>query len=176
MSAICPLCPVYMMPDKKEKFSSDYDKYIDSIYRFVYIKVNSEYISEDICSDIFTKYWKTIQKGTEIDNPRAFLYRIARTTVIDYYRKKGRIPTLISTDDTILRDDESLEDKTDLSLNISIIQTHISDLKDDYQDVIIWHYLDDLSIKEISITLDKSETAVRMLLSRALSKLRDSIK
>lgn len=174
----CPVCPVFMSLNKKEKFSSDYDKYIDSIYRFVYIKVNSQYIAEDICSDIFTKYWKNIKNDKQIDNERAFLYKIARNTVIDYYRKKGITPNFVSSDDIkdTLKEDDKLEQNTDVSFDMQVILANVSNLKDDYQNVIIWHYLDDLSIKEIADALNKSESSVRMTLSRALSQLRKNIK
>jgi len=42
--------------------------------------------------------------------------------------------------------------------------------------VIIWHYLDDLPIQEISYMLGRTEEATRVLLHRALEALKNEIK
>jgi len=52
------------------------------------------------------------------------------------------------------------------------VRTALVSLKEEYQDIIIWYYLDDLSISEIAKMLDKSEGATRVMLYRALKTLR----
>ena len=79
------------MNSLNEQFSHIYDQYINKIYRFVYLKVNSQEIAEDITSKVFIKGWEAFQAPKdEIKNPGAFLYQIARNAVIDHYREKGR--------------------------------------------------------------------------------------
>jgi RNA polymerase sigma-70 factor (ECF subfamily) len=41
-----------------------------------------------------------------------------------------------------------------------------------YQDIIVWHYIDELSITEISEILDKNEGTVRVLIHRAVKSLK----
>lgn len=161
--------------DPKREFEKDYDQYLTSIYRFVYIKTSNQHIAEEITADVFTKYWAAIQ-NKPADNARAFLYRIARNSVTDYYRKKGRY-AFVSTDDAPepIEETANLEDKADLSLDMGQIQIALSHLKDDYQNVVIWHYLDELTIPEIAKTLQRSEGAVRTLLSRALAEVREQV-
>ncbi len=60
-----------------------------------------------------------------------------------------------------------------LSSEIEKIRGVINGLKPDYQNVIIWHYLDDLSIPEVAKMLDKSEETTRVTLHRALKALRN---
>jgi RNA polymerase sigma-70 factor (ECF subfamily) len=48
----------------------------------------------------------------------------------------------------------------------------LADLKEDYQEVIILHYINDLSVKEIAKTLNKPEGTVRVMIHRGLSALR----
>ncbi len=163
--------------DIKKQFSETYDKYIESIYRFVFIKVNSQFIAEDITSEIFTRYWQSLQKENAILNERAFLYKTARNAVIDHYRKKGRTPQTISTElNDEIPDNDNIIKTTELSYDVGTIKNAISELKDDYQNVVIWHYLDDLPINEIAKTMGKSEQAVRMLLSRALKEIKGRTK
>jgi RNA polymerase sigma-70 factor (ECF subfamily) len=82
---------VIFMANPRKEFSKLYDKYIAKIYRFIYLKVNSEEIAQDLCSETFLKGWQAFKNSqNKIENPSAFLYRIARNLVTDYYREKGR--------------------------------------------------------------------------------------
>ena len=46
------------MANPREKFSKIYDKYIDKIYRFVFLKVSSQEIAEDLTSEVFLKTFR----------------------------------------------------------------------------------------------------------------------
>jgi RNA polymerase sigma-70 factor, ECF subfamily len=163
------------MGNQKIEFSKIYDRYIDKIYRFVVLKVSSTEIAQDICSETFLKGWESFQKE-KIENVQAFLYRIARNLVIDHYRQKGRTQ-FVSTDDLPIVDDKSrIKEKTEITSEIGQIKAKLTGLSDDYQNVIIWHYLDDLSIQEVAHLLDRSEDATRVLLHRALEALRKDVK
>jgi RNA polymerase sigma-70 factor (ECF subfamily) len=51
----------------------------------------------------------------------------------------------------------------------------LTNLKDEYQDVIIYRYLDELSVPEIAKIMGKSEGTIRVLLHRALTALRKEL-
>ena len=126
--------------------------------------------------------WKAYNKTkNEIENPQAFLYQIARNLVIDFYRKREKTKT-ISIEEYLETDNfnvnnitNSIEEKIMLVSDIDSIKTALGKLKDDYQNVIIWHYLDDLSISETAKLLDKTEENTRVLLHRALKALREKL-
>ena len=65
------------------------------------------------------------------------------------------------------------EEKTNITLEMEPVKKALQEIKDDYAEVVIWHYLDELTVPEISDILDKSEGAVRVMLSRALEKVRE---
>ena len=48
----------------------------------------------------------------------------------------------------------------------------MSYLNDDYQNVLIWRYLDSMEVLEIAKLLGRSEEATRVVISRALRQLR----
>lgn len=161
------------MPKPKKIFNSAYNQYIEKIYRFIFFKVSSEEIAQDLCSEVFLRFWESLNSPTEIKNTRAFLYQIARNLVIDHYRKKGQVD-LVSIDNVSLQDPTAdLEKEARLFSELDQIQKAISNLKDDYQDIIIWYYLDEIPIREIAGMLDKSENAVRLIIHRALKSLRE---
>jgi RNA polymerase sigma-70 factor (ECF subfamily) len=62
-----------------------------------------------------------------------------------------------------------------LNSDLEQVKAALVNLRDDYQNVIVWRYLDDLSIPEIAKILDKSETAARVLLHRALKALKNEL-
>lgn len=164
------------MKNPKKVFSQIYDKYVDKIYRFIFLKVNSQEIAEDLCSETFLKGWQAFKGNPQkIENPPAFLYQIARNLVIDHYRQKDRTQ-FVSTDSVPIIDPRTdLEEKSLLGSDLEIIKTALTNINQDYQEVIIWHYIDDLSINEIAKMLNKSEGAVRVRLHRALKALRKTV-
>ena len=159
------------MANSRKEFSKIYDKYIEKIYRFIFLKVSSEEIAQDLSSETFLKGWESF-KTQKIDNPQAFLYRIARNLVIDHYRQKGRT-RFVSTENIPIIDPKKLEEKIALTSDLEQVRAVLANLKEDYQNVIIWRYLDDLPMPEVAKMLDKSEENTRVLLHRALKALKN---
>ncbi len=165
------------MDNLREQFSQIYDEYIEKIYRFVYLKVNSQEIAEDITSKVFMRGWESYQKkGFEIENPRAFLYQIARNSVVDFYRERGRANTVSSEFlPEMIDSGDDVYEKAVLNADISIVKASIQKLKQEHQDIIIWHYLDDMPIAEIAKMTGKPAGTVRVMLHRGLKELKQII-
>jgi RNA polymerase sigma-70 factor (ECF subfamily) len=163
------------MDRKTEQFSQIYDQYIEKIYRFVYLKVNSEEITQDIVSKVFLKAWKAYSEPkSQIDNLGAFIYKIAGNAVIDHYREKGRT-NIVSTDSIAEKPDldSDSHEKAVFNADIDAIKVAIKKLKKEHQDLIIWHYLEDMTIAEIAKINKKPDGTIRVALHRALNALRD---
>ena len=164
-----------MTDSLNEQFSSIYDQYIDKIYRFVYLKVGGQEIAQDITSKVFIRGWEAFKSPKKpIKNPGAFLYQIAGNAVIDYYREKGR-SKLVSVDDSpeLADPGTNAQDMAILSADISVVKKAIQKLKKEQQDVIIWHYLEDMPIGQIADLVSKPEGTVRVMLHRGLKDLKD---
>jgi len=164
------------MNNPRKAFSQIYDRYVDKIYRFIFFKVGSQEIAQDLCSETFLKGWQSFKENNKkIDNPQAFLYQIARNLIVDHYRKKGRVQT-VSADCIPITDPRvDLEEETRTNSDLDTIKVVLANLKEEYQEVVIWHYIDDLSIAEIAKMLKKSEGAVRVTLHRALKAVKKEI-
>lgn len=68
-----------------EAFASLYNANIKKIYDFIFFKTLSKELSEDLVSQVFLKALKNIGRFKS-DNFSAWLYTIARHTIVDYYR------------------------------------------------------------------------------------------
>ncbi len=162
----------------KQAFVKTYDLYFDQIYRFVYFKVASKEDAEDLTSAVFLKTWGYIQSKSikNYKTLKSLLYKVARNLVIDYYRKKSAENNNMSIDQENKLDfsdkeqniHKNLERKTDYQY----IENKLLELKDEYREIIIMRYVDELSIREIALTLDKKNSNVRVTLYRALRALR----
>ena len=167
------------MANKKKLFAKIYDQYIDRIYRFIFFKIGSQETAEDLCSETFLKGWQAFkQNNAEIENPQAFLYKIAKNLIVDHYREKGKAQ-LVSTDvgQVLIRDSGiDLEKQSLQKSDLETIRTGLVGLKDEYQEIIILHYINDLSIPEIAKTINKTEGAARVQLHRAVKALKSCVK
>jgi RNA polymerase sigma-70 factor (ECF subfamily) len=69
-----------------QQFGSIYDKYVDKIYRFMFVKVSSQMVAQDLTSETFTRIFEYISRNNakRIDNMQAFLYRTALNIVTDH--------------------------------------------------------------------------------------------
>jgi len=165
------------MDSLNEQFGQIYDQYIDKIYRFVYLKVNSQETAEDITSKVFLKGWEAFKDPkSKVKNQSAFLYQIARNAVVDHYREKGR-SKVVSVDDSpeIADPGTSSQDMAILSADINVIKKGIQKLEKEYQDIIIWHYLEDMPIANIAELMGRPAGTIRVMLHRGLNDLRDII-
>ena len=165
------------MDKLKKEFSQIYDKYVEKIYRFIFLKVNSKEVAEDLTSETFLRTWKIFsQSNPKIGNISAFLYKTARNLITDYYREKGRAQ-IISPDlgRPIVDPRQNLEKQAILNSEIERIQKALLELDEDYQNAIIWYYLNELSIQEVANLLERTVPATRVLISRAIKALREKI-
>ena len=92
------------------------------------------------------------------------------------YRKKDRETTISIDNISIADEDKDLEKDIINKSDISNIKVALANLNQDYQDVIVWYYLDDFPIARVADLSGKSEANTRVLIHRALSSLREKIK
>lgn len=163
------------MENPKQLFSQIYDSHIDKIFRFIFLKVNSQEIAQDLCSETFLRVWECFKDNKKIDNPNAFLYQIARNLITDHYRDKARTQIVSIDYVPIIDPNQDLEEKTFQKTDLETIKASLANLKQDYQELIIWHYIDDLSIPEIAKIINKKEGTIRVNLHRALKTLKNKI-
>ena len=165
------------MDSNKEQFSLIYDQYIDKIYRFVYWKANSQEIAEDITSKVFLRGWEAYQKDTaSIQNIGAFLYRIAGNIVIDHYRAKDRTKTVSTENLAQIADSRAdIYEKAVFNADIDKIKAALVNVKKEYQDIIIWHYLEDMPTEEIARLTGKPVGTVRVMIHRGLEMLKGQL-
>lgn len=159
-------------------FGRFYDLYVERVYRFIYFKVSSQEEAEDLTAETFLKVWQHLVDGKKIEHLNAFVYQIARNVVIDWYRKRASHKTVDMEDEDLAAipdDAPSVVETTIRKFDAEQLEKYLRQLKEEYRDIIILKYLDELSVEEIATVLDKSRGNVRVLAHRALVTLRQLI-
>jgi len=157
-----------------EAFGQLYDRYFKKIYSFIYYKVSQKETTEDLVSDIFIKVLANINKfDSQRGNFSSWLYRIARNTVIDYYRVNKQVYNL---DNIIeLSSEDNLDNSMDVNISLEEVKQKLYKLKEQQQDIIILRVWQQLSYKEISDIVGKSEASCKMVFARSIKELRLSL-
>lgn len=165
----------------KEAFIRIYDENVKDINRFVYFKVGNREEANDLTSMIFLKAWNHIQNNSLESSKtlRALLYKIARNTIIDYYRESGN-KLAVSLDDEehpleIIAEEEAPQDKLDREADLDLIKKKLPLLKEEYREVIIMKFINDLTLEEMADISGKSRGNIRVLLHRALKALKELV-
>jgi RNA polymerase sigma-70 factor, ECF subfamily len=144
------------------------------ILRYVGFQIADKALAQDIAAQAFLRLWEKVRAKEPIGNPRALVYTIARGLVIDEYRRRGRRKdlSLDLSDMSLFVDETDPFVETEKSLNRKKVLTMTRQLKQEYQDVILMHYISDMPIKDIAEILQESENLVRVRLHRALAALK----
>ena len=157
-----------------EAFGALYGLYLDAIYKYIYYRTGNAVVAEDLTEHTFLKAWSGIgnyeQQGIRFSS---WLYRIARNTVIDYYRTKREEVPFASEPPTLAKE-EGLGPEALLLRREEVkeLQHAISQLPEEQQQVIILRFVEGLSHRQVSEIMGKSESACRVIQHRALIALR----
>ncbi|MEK7563008.1 MAG: RNA polymerase sigma factor [Patescibacteria group bacterium] len=156
-------------------FSRLYDFYFPQVYRYCAFRAPAE-VAEDLVAEVFVKAWEKLHTyKVQKDIPfGAWLFRVARYTVIDAYRTSRTWEDL----------DETLEDPDTLNAAdgmlhqkevVRIVRKALNALPRRYRDVLVLHYIAGLPSDEVARVLRLSQGASRILKFRALKKLEQEL-
>lgn len=149
-----------------------YERYAGSIYKYLYLHLGDREDAEDLTVEVFLRAWQAIPAYDERGLPfRAYLFKIARHLMIDFYRQKKYFGNLDENlKDTVVVD---LEESAVADASHASLKRFLNAIHDDYRHVLILRFFAGLSLAEISKVMQRSENAVRVLQHRALRAIRE---
>ncbi len=154
-----------------EAFGRVYDHYFTAVYRYTAFRSPAE-MAEDLVADIFVKAWEKLHqyKPQKDVSFGAWIFRIARHTVIDAYRTHRAFEEV--SEDIV---DPDQFNRADTRINskelLQTVRQAVSQLPKRYREVILLCFVADLPHSEVARVLKTSEGNVRTLKLRALQKL-----
>jgi RNA polymerase sigma-70 factor (ECF subfamily) len=166
-----------LQPTKDALLSTLMNDYGDKIVQLAYMIVKDRGIAEDITQEVFLKAYRSLDQFRHESSLKTWLYRIAINESRKYLRSwsfRQIFSTFVSTKETV--PEQVAEGNVESSVFKQLDQVHIAEkvmlLSPLYRKVMVLHYYEDLSIKEVAQVLDISEDAVRTQLHRARKHFR----
>jgi RNA polymerase sigma-70 factor (ECF subfamily) len=156
-----------------EAFGLLYDHYQSSVYRFLYYRVGSVALAEDLTSETFFRALRSMSsfrwQGKDFG---AWLMTIARNLTTDHY-KSSRTRLESTTEDMSPHDaaTEGPEAAVLASLTNEALLTALKKLPSEQQECLIMRFLQGLSIAETAQVLGRSDGAIKQLQLRGVRNL-----
>ncbi|MFA5947530.1 MAG: RNA polymerase sigma factor [Candidatus Gracilibacteria bacterium] len=156
-----------------EKYEKKLSRYILRIYF-----LNKETV-EDLLQEVFIKLYQNLNDFDDQFSFSSWIYRITHNVLVSYLRKSDTKKLLVSIDDDstgklieFLHADIDLQkeiDKKDLELKV---RNGLGEIPEKYREVLVLHYFEEKSYKEIGDILKCSVNSVSVLINRAKAKLK----
>jgi len=159
----------------RAQFRPLYERYFESIFRFLYRRTGEEPLAADLCSQVFLKAMQKLDgyefKGVPFS---AWLYRIASNEVAQYYRRNKR-NRVVSADERDFSDlaHKMEEDNTEQYLQALI--GSLDELRKQDIELIELRFFEHRPFKEIAEILDITESNAKVRTYRILDRLKKKI-
>ena len=156
-----------------EAFGLLYDHYQPAVYRFLYYRVGSVVLAEDLTSETFVRALRSISsfrwQGKDFG---AWLMTIARNLATDH-AKSGRARLEVPTEDMTQHDTvtDGPESAVIAAVTHEAVLEALRSLPDEQQECLVLRFLQSRSIAETAVLLGRSEGAVKQLQLRGVRNL-----
>jgi RNA polymerase sigma factor (sigma-70 family) len=124
-------------------------------------------MAEDATQEIFVKILLSLSKFGGRSKFSTWVYSITYNYCIDFIRKGKKEATSTLEEGRLDVEDDSAYDNEIAEVSVSRLQDVLDDMITEDKSILMMKYQDDLSIKDISEVLDKSESAIKMQILRA---------
>ncbi|UTR12777.1 MULTISPECIES: RNA polymerase sigma factor [Evansella] len=160
---------------QQKKLNKWYQLYNNEIYKFILYMVNDHEQAKDLMQDTFIRAFNSLD-SFHSENPKGWLFRIARNITIDYLRKKKPVQYVIDSSTNL--PSRTLTPEQTVSLNEQEKELYIAlaKLKRPYREVIILRKIREFSIMETANILGWSEGKVKTNLWRGMDSLKKQLK
>ncbi|MCI0394117.1 MAG: sigma-70 family RNA polymerase sigma factor [Chloroflexi bacterium] len=160
----------------REAFGRLYELYVDRIYSYVYYRTGNQREAEDLTARVFMRAIQHIGRYEDQGAPfSAWLYRIARNLVANWYRDQSRRQIISLDQISHWQVEDNPELASELVENQEALLEAIRRLPSERQELLILKYVERLSNVEVGQIMGRSEGAIKSLYHRTLLSLRDEL-
>jgi RNA polymerase sigma-70 factor, ECF subfamily len=164
--------PIAESKNNAAAFSVLYDRYVQSVYRYLYYRVGSAPEAEDLTSQTFLSALEALPRYQHQGNFAAWLFTIARGKVIDYIRaQKKQLPLK----DVYLADASDMLAQIADADEIAKLWDLIHELDEDEQELIRFRYTAGLPFSQVAAILGSNENTVKKSLYRIVARLQGQL-
>lgn len=162
----------YLETHESKYFDQLYLKYSNKVFSKCISLLKNEALAQDATQDIFLKIFLNLAKFGGKSKFSTWIYSITYNYCIDLIRKGKKEKNIFSEDIEKVADiAEEIPDSAILEIEVKKLKIILDKIPVGDKAVLLMKYQDDMSIKEISETLFKSESAIKMKIKRAKHKV-----
>jgi RNA polymerase sigma-70 factor (ECF subfamily) len=164
---------LYLETQNVAYFNILYDRYSGKIFAKCLSLLKNEGEAQDATQDVLMKILLNLSKFGGKSRFSTWIYSITYNFCIDFIRRKKKDPS-IYVDDLLenLDVEEEVDDSFLTEINVKRLKVILSIIPTRDKSILLMKYQDDMSIREISSVLDKSESAIKMQIKRAKQKFK----
>jgi RNA polymerase sigma factor (sigma-70 family) len=178
-SRLIPLPPAVSHSDERSPRAAEaaalferlFSEYKTPILNYLFRLVDDPSAAEELMQEAFTRAWRARAQLVLVDNPRAWLYRIATNAANDHLRRRRILAWLPLLDTDRQLADTGFEEG---ALESERMRRALLTLPAEYRVPLVLYTCQDFSIAEIAATLSITPDAVKQRLVRARNKLREA--
>ena len=161
----------------EQAFAGLYDRYVDSIFAYIYHRVGQRQTAEDLTGDVFVRALRRIDtfrwKGVDFG---AWLMTIARNRVHDYFksarfRLEAPVEEVFDSPHTAPGPLHDPEGAVLTGESAQAVHAALRQLKGEQAEVLYLRFLRHLNVTETAQAMGKTEGAIKALQYRALKAL-----
>jgi len=160
----------------EDSFFSILRSYQDKIFRYALFRTNDREVALDITQDVFASVWRYLASGKSIEYEEAFVYRIAKNAIIDFFKKRKALSLDFLEEsgfDAKGDDGGTLAEKNS---ELAYVLTLIDELDEEQKQLIHLRYVEELSLEEIATLFERTPNAIAVRLHRIIAKLKERYK
>ena len=147
-----------------------YKRYSGKVYHKCLGMLKSGDEAMDATQDIFIKLYTKIADFEERAQLSTWIYRVTYNYCIDMLRRRKKDEKLFSPEGDIPDIEDEDDDSGILGIEVQKLKVILDKIPEGDKAVLMMKYQDDMSIREISEILNKSESSIKMKLKRARHK------
>lgn len=144
--------------------------------------LGNNFDAEDIAQQVFVRVWKSAKRYVPRAKFTTWLLKITRNLVFNELRRRARHPQVPLQGESE-EEERPIRDENAVAPDASLLEQElqkaidaaIADLPETQRLAVILRRYEELSYEEIAETLDQSVSAVKSLLFRARTELRESL-
>ena len=151
-----------------------YEHYVDAVYRYMLYRLGNHTVAEDLTSEVFAQMLTSIARYEDRGLPfGAWLFRIARARLVDYWRATKRRETRTTTlsegaEALLVSDGPSVE-----SQDYQHLLQALDYLTKAEREIVLLRFASGLDNQDIAKVVKRNPNAVKSMMYRALRKLRE---
>jgi len=154
-------------------FGKVYDRYIQSVYRYIYNRTGNHADAEDITAQTFLAALEGIQKYRNNGYFAAWLFSIARRKAIDHYRSRRDLTDLDKAQ--FVLGDNDMDGSMIQKERKESLQKLIQALPEPEKELIRLRYLAELNFADIARLLKRNESATKKAFYRLIARIQNQL-